>query len=82
MNESNKEYIQSLENLLIFMCATYYEIEKVLLKNKSDLLLKFPKIQGSSINFKLQDIGKLDFEQPKMELKEVYKQIKLNKEGE
>ena len=25
---------------------------------------------------------KLDFEQPKMELKEVYKQIKLNKEGE
>jgi len=44
MSENNKEYIQSLENLLIFMCETYYEIEDNILKNNaSELLLKFPK---------------------------------------
>jgi hypothetical protein len=77
MEYNQKDYIQSLENLLIFMCDTYSEIDKTVLedaaKKKSDFIMRFPKIQGSSISFSIKDIGKLKREQTKISIKKIFR---------
>lgn len=68
---NNEKYIQTLENVLIFMCQTYEEQEKILFelaKEGNDALYKLPRIQGSLNLNALFQISKLEFEQPSLDL--------------
>lgn len=70
MNEKEKdEYIECLENLLIFMCQIYDETQKILLDlattERNDAYMKVPIIQGIMAPSMIHQIGELDFKQPK-----------------
>lgn len=79
-----KEYIESLENLLIFMCKTYDGITDNLLElfqKGNDAYLKIPTIQGTRNIVSVYRLGTLDIKDIKYGFKDVLKEI-LNKRGE
>lgn len=82
---SKDEYIQSLENLLIFMCQTYEEQENdlfALAKQGNDAILKVARIQGTANLIPIAQMAKFKFERPKHGFEEVKEEIqnKRNKE--
>lgn len=75
---NKEEYIQSLENLLIFMCKTYEDQEQILFKlaeGGNDTIFKIPRIQGIVNTVPISQIAKIKFEQPKMSFQDVKKEI-------
>ena len=79
-----KEYIESLENLLIFMCKNYTETIDVLCKlaqEGNDTLFKVPAIQGTMNIIKITQIGSLEVKDVKYGFKYILKEIQ-NKRGE
>lgn len=74
-----KDYIESLENLLIFMCQTYEETERELLKlakeEENDAFMKMPKIQGTRNSIGISRIAYQGFQHPKYGFQEVAKEI-------
>ena len=75
---NKEEYINSLENLLIFMCATYEDTEKVLLKlaeGGNNALFEVPRIQGTPNIIPIAQLAKIKFEQPKYGFKDVENEI-------
>lgn len=78
-----EEYIQSLENLIIFMCQTYEDQEQVLFKlakEGNDALFKVPRIQCTANTIPIAQLAKVKFEQPKYGFKDVKEEI-LRKRG-
>ena len=78
-----KEYIKSLENLLIFMCKNYTETIDILCKlaqEGNDTLFKVPAIQGIMNVIKITQIGSLEVKDVKYGFKDVLKEIQ-NKRG-
>lgn len=76
MNE--KEYIESLENLLIFMCKTYGEITDgllELLQNGNDAYMSIPTIQGTRNIVSVYRMGALEIKDTKYGFKDVLKEI-------
>lgn len=73
-----EEYIHSLENLLIFMCATYEETEQVLYKlskSGNNALFEVPRIQGTPNIIPIAQLAKIKFEQPKHGFKDIKNEI-------
>ena len=81
----NKEdYIQSLENALIFMCNTYENITDELYKLAKDgnnAFLRVPLIQGTFNIVQISQIGKLELQEPIHDLKEIKKEILKKRNG-
>lgn len=71
-----EDYIKSLENLLIFICGTHTEWERILLelaKEKgNDAFFQLPVIQGTSNSVGISLISKLPFTQPNHGFADVY----------
>lgn len=71
-----EEYVKSLENVLIFMCKTYDEIEKELVKlvekENNKAFFKVPRVQGINHVVNISKIGKLKFEQPLYNFKDIF----------
>lgn len=77
------EYIDSLENLLIFMCQTYEENEKALLllaKQGNQAFFNVPRIQGTVNTVSIARIAEAEFKTPKYGFNDVKKEI-LQKRG-
>lgn len=77
------EYINSLENLLIFMCQTYTENEKALLllaKQGNEAFFNVPRIQGTVNTISIARIAEVEFQKPKHGFNDVKKEI-LQKRG-
>lgn len=76
----DKEYIQSLENLLIFMCQTYEEQHEAVLvlakEGNKEPLLKIPRIQGSHQLSGIRHLSQLEFVKPNHSFKDVVEKIK------
>lgn len=69
------DYVGSLEELLIFMCQTYEEMQDSLLelaKEGNEAFTKVPMIQGYSNTMGISQIAKLKFRTPKIGLAEVF----------
>lgn len=81
-----KDYIESLENLLIFMCQTYEETEKVLLKlareENNNAFMSVPKIQGSTNTIGIKRLSDLSFKHPRYGFNEIEKEIKRRRSSE
>lgn len=72
------DYIQSLENILVFMCQSYEEQEKVLFelaKEGNDALHKTPRIQGMANTISIAQIADVEFEKPPMNFMEIKDEI-------
>lgn len=72
------DYIQSLENTLIFMCNTYENITDELCKLAKDgnnAFFKVPLIQGTFHIVQISQIGKLELQEPIYDLREIKKEI-------
>lgn len=68
-------YVESLEELLIFMCQTYEDIQNSLLdlsKEGNNAFIKVPMIQGLSNTITVSRISKLKFRTPKHSFDEVF----------
>lgn len=82
----DKEYIKSLENLLIFMCQTYDETQKELMKlykeEGNEACFKVPMIQGTANVIPISQIGQLEFERPSHGFSDVFKEIEQKRIGE
>lgn len=81
---NNNDYIESLENLLIFMCRTYEDQEKALLslaKMGNKAYFEVPRIQGTSNLIPISQISEIEFQQPKYGFQDVKNEI-LKKRGE
>lgn len=77
------KYIESLENLLIFMCQTHEECENVLFelsKEGNEALFKVPRIQGTSNTIPIAQLAKIEFKQPAYGFKDIKNEI-LKKRG-
>ncbi|MBL4952199.1 hypothetical protein JK635_08250 [Neobacillus sp. YIM B02564] len=65
---TEKEYVQMLENLVVFLCQTYEKIHKTALeeckKNGNEFAFKMPTIQGTPNVIAINRIAKL-IEHPK-----------------
>ncbi|MEC0684958.1 hypothetical protein [Bacillus paralicheniformis] len=76
---SDKEYVDSLENLLIFTCESYMMILNKLLElghtENNKAYMKVPTIQGSGNRIPMRQLGELQFEKPQHGFKEVYEII-------
>ena len=74
-----EEYIKSLENLLIFMCKTYDDIDNELLRLANEennrAFFEVPRVQGLYHVVNISKIGELEFEEPLYSFKDVYKVI-------
>lgn len=80
MNDE-KEYIKSLENLLIFMCQTHEETWEVLhrLAKEEGItkpILEVPTIQGLGNLIPIAQLAKIEFETPKYGFRQVIEKIK------
>jgi len=79
-----KDYVESLENLLIFMCQTYDEAQKSLLKlskeEGNDAFMKVPMVQGTSNSIGISRLAENIFYQPKYSFVEVAKELKQRRE--
>lgn len=76
--KSEEEYVSSLENLLIFMCQTYEEIEQVLFKlanEGNEALFKVPRIQGTVNTIPIAQLAKMTFVTPKYGFKTIKEEI-------
>lgn len=80
-----EKYINSLENLLIFMCQTYedqgQELIRLMKEEKNDAYFKIPRIQGSPNLMSIHKLSKLDFEIPGYGFPEVEEVIRNSKQG-
>lgn len=76
---NQEEYIHSLENALIFMCATYQENHDALLtllrEEGNEAFWKFATIQGSPNVFAVNSISKLEFQKPVHGFQQILKEI-------
>lgn len=74
-NLNKEEYIESLENLLIFMCKTYDDIDNTLVnlaeKEHNYTCFEVPRIQGLYHVINITKIGNLEFKEPSYGFKEV-----------
>lgn len=74
-NEEDVDYIDSLENLLIFMCQTYEEQRGVMFElakeGNMEPLLRVPTIQGSHNLIPIEYLAKKEFNHPKHSFKDV-----------
>ncbi|MDU2121927.1 MAG: hypothetical protein E7E64_05270 [Clostridium celatum] len=80
MNEEieKDEYIKSLENLLIFMCKTYDDIEMELVKlaqKDNDALFKVPLVQGTNHKINIHQLGRIEFQEPLYNFKDIKNEI-------
>lgn len=78
------DYIQSLENTLIFMCNTYENINDELLKlaqEGNNAFFKVPLIQGTSNIVQISQIGKVELQEPIYDLREIKKEILRKRNG-
>lgn len=77
-----EKYIQSLENLLIFMCDTHEAQYKALHAEMKKLgrLLDIPQIQGTSNRVGIAHIGELDFIKPEYGFQEVCEMLKRRRD--
>lgn len=72
------EYVKSLENLLIFMCKSYDEIETELVKlaeKDNETLFKVPLIQGTFHKVNIHQLGQIKFESPLYNFKDIKNEI-------
>lgn len=72
------EYINSLENLLIFMCQTHENQQKTLLalaKNGNNAYFEIPQIQGTGNLIPIAQIATIDFNHPTYGFNEVKNEI-------
>lgn len=72
------KYIHSLENLLIFMCQTYEEQEKVLFslaRQGNDALHKVPRIQGTPNIISISQLADMEFQNPEFGFMEIRNEI-------
>lgn len=78
MNE--KDYIESLENLLIFMCQIYEETQKALTQlskeENNDALFKVPMIQGTENVIGISRLSTSVFKQPDYNFIEINDELK------
>ncbi len=79
MTEEQEMYVESLENLLIYMCDSYTVVLDKLLElghtegNKA--YMQVPTIQGSINRTPIRQLGKLEFNLPQHGFKDVYSKI-------
>lgn len=75
-----REYIESLENLLIFMCQTYEETQQSLRElykeEKNEALFKIPTIQGTGNSIGIMRLAQTEFIHPKHGFVEIEKELK------
>lgn len=77
------EYIESLENLLIFMCQTHEDQHKALLgllKEGNSAYMKVPTIQGTANLIPVSQIADIDFHRPEYGFREVKAEIERRRE--
>lgn len=77
------KYIESLENLLIFMCKTYVDSEKVLFelaKDGNNALFEVPRIQGTVNTIQIAQLAEIEFQHPEYGFKDIKNEI-LKKRG-
>jgi hypothetical protein len=74
-----KDYIETLENLLIFMCQTYEGTQKALLKlskeEDNDAFMKVPMIQGTPNAIGISELAKNVFYHPNYGFNDVAKEL-------
>lgn len=78
------DYIKSLENVLIFMCNTYTNINDELLKlaqEGNNAFLKVPLIQGTFNIVQISQIGEMELQEPIYDLREIKKEILRKRSG-
>lgn len=83
--ELMEDYIESLEDVIIFFCQTYEEQEEVLFdlaKEGNEVLFKVPRIQGLINTIAIKQLSEITFETPKMGLPEIKDQIIKRKDSE
>jgi hypothetical protein len=79
LEAEEKEYVESLENLLIFMCDSYTLILDELLelghKEDNKAYMKVSTIQGTHNRIPIRQLGDLDFKPPKHGFNDIYKLV-------
>lgn len=79
-----ESYVESLENLLIFMCQRYEETQKVLLKlskeQGNNAFFEVPMIQGTGNVISISRLADLSFAQPIHGFSVVYENIMSKRE--
>lgn len=80
------EYVESLENLLIFMCQTYEDMQKSLMdlykEEQNEAAFKTPMIQGTGNIIGISKIADLKFNQPSLGFHAIFEKIKESREKE
>ncbi|GMX64533.1 hypothetical protein Elgi_38020 [Paenibacillus elgii] len=82
--ETNKDdYVQSLENLLIFMCQVYQKNHdtffNMMLNKENNAYKKLSTVQGSYHRFAVKDLSELDFSEPVYGFRKVFEEIILKR---
>jgi hypothetical protein len=76
---NQEEYINSLENLLIFMCQVYQKNHdrffEMMVTKENDAYLRLSTVQGSYHRFAVKDISKLEFSEPILGFRNVFEEI-------
>ena len=84
---TQKEYIEALENSLIFMCQCHEELEseilnKLMERRDDDLWMQWPRIQGSINLLSIAKISKLEYNRiPKFGFKDIYERLQEKAEA-
>jgi hypothetical protein len=78
MIDKEEKYVESLENLLIFMCKNYQKTWKVLMelhKEGNETWIKIPSIQRSCHTIPIAQLSKLEFKKPEHNFRYVYDKL-------
>ncbi|MFI8714460.1 hypothetical protein [Brevibacillus brevis] len=79
-----EDYTESLENLLIFMCEVYQtnhdNFFQMMVDGESDAYMKLSTMQGSSQRFAVKAISELEFREPKLGIRKVFKEMQRRRE--
>lgn len=82
----DKEYVQSLENLLVFMCQTYEEqqgvVRELAKEGNKEPLMRIPKIQGYFQLSAIRELSEMDFNVPQHSFKDVVDKMKSRPGGD
>ncbi|MBU7316030.1 hypothetical protein [Paenibacillus oleatilyticus] len=78
--ETNKDdYVESLENLLIFMCQVYQKNHEkffnMMFNKENDAYMKLSTVQGSHHRFAIKDLSELNFSEPVYGFRKVFEEI-------
>lgn len=79
LSKEFSDYVQSLENLLIFMCQSHEDVWSVLselaAQEKNRTILSVPKIQGLKNQMGITQLAKMEFSPPPFGFSEVVERM-------